>query len=145
MMNRLILKFITTSHVIFIVLESVMASKRVHSGSESILNYFSKKAKGNLCVQESRACHDFTHPIALSHYVIQLRECMRAHMHTPLTIPPPPPPPRSPIRNRSNPPPSPSLSDLPRYGSGVSFLYFSYLSFKTHADMGKTQDEDIIT
>ena len=37
---------VTTSHVIFIVLESVMASKRVHSGSESILNYFSKKAKG---------------------------------------------------------------------------------------------------
>ena len=60
---------VTTSHVIFIVLESVMASKRVHSGSESILNYFSKKAKGNLCVQESRACHDFTHPIALSHFV----------------------------------------------------------------------------
>ena len=52
-----------------------MASKRVHSGSESILNYFSKKAS---------------------------------------------------------------------YGPGVSFLYFSYLSFLTHADMGKTQDEDIV-
>ena len=123
-----------------------MASKRVHSGSESILNYFSKKAKGNLCIQESRACHDFTHPIALSHYVIQLRECMRAHMHTPLRLLLPP---RSPIRNRFNPPPPPpppvpSLSDLPRYGPGVPFLYFSYLSFLTHADMGKTQDEDIV-
>ena len=122
-----------------------MANKRVHSGSESISNYFSKKANGNLCVQESRACHEFTHPIALSHYVIQLRECMRAHMHTPLRLllphavlleidPNPPPPP----------PPSPSLSDLPRYGPGVSFLCFSYLSFLTHADMGKTQDEDIV-
>ena len=57
-------------------------------------------------------------------------------MHTPLRLL------RSPIRNRSN--PSPSLSDLPRYGPGVPFLYFSYLSFLTHADMGKTQDEDIV-
>ena len=39
-----------------------MASKRVHSGSESISNYFSKKAKGNLCVQESHASHDCLHP-----------------------------------------------------------------------------------
>ena len=42
-----------------------MASKCVHAGSESILNYFSKKAKGNLCVQESRACHDFDRVISL--------------------------------------------------------------------------------
>ena len=118
-----------------------MASKRVHSGSESISNYFSKKAKGNLCVQESRACHDFTHPIALSHYVIQLRECIRAHMHTPLKTPPPavlleidptpPPPPPLPFR----------LTSLRAWSF---FLYFSYLSFLTHADMGKTQDEEDI-
>ena len=42
-------------------------------------------------------------------------------------------------------PPSPSLSDLPRYGPGVSFLYFSYLSFLTHADMGKTQVSQSVT
>ena len=43
------------------------------------------------------------------------------------------------------PPPSPSLSDLPHYGPGVSFLYFSYLSFLTHADIGKTQVSQSVT
>ena len=62
-------------------------------------------------------------------------------MHTPLRLllppavlleidptPPPPPPPR-----------------LPPFQTYLEFLlYFSYLSFLTHADMGKTQDEDIV-
>ena len=110
--------------MIFIVLESVMASKRVHSGSESILNYFSKKAKGNLCVQESRACHDFTHPIALRECSC-VNACMRAHMHTPLRLLLPPPP-RSPIRNRSNPPPPPRPPPFQTYlATGLEFLFYT--------------------
>ena len=65
-------------------------------------------------------------------------------MHTPLRLLLPPPPPPAVLLEIDPTPPSPSLSDLPRYWPGVSFLYFSYLSFLTHADMGKTQDEDIV-
>ena len=125
-----------------------MASKRVHSGSESISNYFSKKAKGNLCVQESRACYDFTHPIALSHYVIQLRECMRAHMHTPLRLLLPPPPAVlleiDPTPPPPPPPPPPRHPPFQTYlATGLEFLFYTSV-FLTHADMGKTQDEDIV-
>ena len=62
-------------------------------------------------------------------------------MHTPLRLLLPP---AVLLEIDPTPTPSPSLSDLPRYGPGVSFLYFSYLYFLTHADMGKTQDEDIV-